>query len=74
MSLSGRGYRSDGNYFDVSTTVPVTSDSSGKTTAGELTMSGANGAKAVMTMVPGSTLQATMTVNGTAVTSVPACK
>lgn len=74
MSLSGRGYRSDGSYFDVSTTVPVTSDSSGKTTAGELTMSGANGAKAVMTMVPGSSLQATMTVNGTAVTSVPACK
>lgn len=52
----------------------MTSDSSGKTTAGELTMSGANGAKAVMTMVPGSSLQATMTVNGTAVTSVPACK
>jgi len=25
-------------------------------------------------MVPGSSLQATMTVNGTAVTSVPACK
>ncbi|MBP8307459.1 MAG: hypothetical protein KAY46_09360 [Burkholderiaceae bacterium] len=74
MSLSGRGYRSDGSYFDLSTTVPVTSDSSGKTTAGELTMSGANGAKAVMTMVPGSTLQATMTVNGTAVTAVPACK
>ena len=74
MSLSGRGYRSDGSYFDVSTTVPVTSDSSGKTTAGELTMTGATGAKAVMTMVPGSTLQATMTVNGTAVTAVPACK
>ena len=55
-------------------TVILTMSATASATGGELTMSGANGAKAVMTMVPGSTLQATMTVNGTAVTSVPACK
>ena len=42
MSLSGRVYRSDRSFFDVSTTAAVVSDSSGKTTAGELTMTGAN--------------------------------
>jgi len=74
MTLSGRGYRSNGDYFDVSTTTPVTSDASGKTTAGEITIAGANGSKAVMSMVPGSKLQATMTVNGSPVTSVAACQ
>jgi hypothetical protein len=74
MTISGRGYRSNGDYFDVSTPTPVTSDASGKTTAGEIAIAGANGSRAVMTMVPGSRLQATMTVNGSPVTSVPACQ
>lgn len=74
MTLSGRGYRSNGDYYDLSTPTPVTSDASGKTTAGEIAIAGANGSRAVMTMVPGSRLQATMTVNGSPVTSVPVCQ
>ena len=74
MTLSGRGYRSNGDYFDVSTPTAVTSDASGRTTAGEIAIVGANGSKAVMTFVPGSRMQATMTVNGTPVTAVPACQ
>lgn len=74
MTISGRGYRSDGSYFDVSTPTPVTSDASGRTTAGQIVIAGAGDSKAVMTMVPGSTTQATMTVNGSPVTSVPVCK
>ena len=74
MTLSGRGYRSSGDYFDVSTTTPVTSDASGRTTAGEIRIAGANNSTAVMKMVPGTRMQATMTVNGTPVTAVPACQ
>ncbi|MFM1991974.1 MAG: hypothetical protein RJA99_4931 [Pseudomonadota bacterium] len=74
MTISGRGYRSNGDWFDVSTPTPVTSDASGRTTAGQIVITGAGDSKAVMTMVPGTTTQATMTVNGTPVTAVPVCK
>lgn len=74
MTLSGRGYRSSGDYFDISTSTPVTSDASGRTTAGEIRIAGGNGSTAVMKMVPGTRMQATMTVNGTPVTAVPACQ
>ena len=73
-TFSGRGYRSNGDYYDVSTTTPLTANSSGDLTGGQVTFTGANGSNAVMTLVPGSTPQATMTVNGTPVTNVPSCQ
>ncbi len=73
-TMSGRGYRSNGDYFDVSTTVPMISDSSGNTVSGAFAFTGANGSSAVATMVPGKVTQATIAVNGTAVTGLPACK
>jgi hypothetical protein len=74
ISISGRGYRSNGDYFDVSTTTPIVTNSSGSYTGGQLSFKGANNSTAVLTVVPGSTLQGTMTVNGQPVTSVPVCK
>lgn len=74
VSVSGRSYRSNGDYFDMATTTPITTASNGNTVGGQLTFTGANNSVAVLTLVPGSTLQGTMTVNGTLVTSVPVCK
>lgn len=75
LSISGRGYRSTGEYFDMTTTAPIITDSFGDYVSGQLTFTGANNTNAVLTLVPGSELQGTMTVNGTAVTSgVPVCK
>ena len=74
MTMSGRSYRSGGDYFDMSTTVPMLTNSSGDTVSGELTFTGDAGSKAVATLVPGSTFQATMKVNGTTVSAVPVCK
>lgn len=74
MSMSGRGYRSNGEYFDVTTTTPVTSNSNGDFTGGAITFKGGNNSTAVLTVVPGGTLQGTMTVNGQPVTNVPVCK
>lgn len=73
-SLTGRGYRSNGEYFDISTTTPMTLNSAGDYTGGQLTFKGANNSVAVLTLVPGSVLQGMMTVNGTPLTSVPVCK
>jgi hypothetical protein len=72
-TLSGRGYRSDGTYFDIATPKPVVQNSNGDTASGEMSFTGANGSTAVATVVPGSTLQVKLTVNGTPFTSVPAC-
>jgi hypothetical protein len=73
MTLKGRGYRSDGSYFDIATTTPITMNASGAVTGGALTFSGASGSTAVATFVPGTTLQVTMTVNGAPVTGLPTC-
>ena len=73
-TIGGRGYRSNGDYFDISTTSPLVSDSGGRTLGGEITVNGATGSTVVMTLVPGGVLQATMKVNGTTVTSVPTCR
>ena len=73
ISMSGTGYRSDGSSYTVTTTAPMTLDSSGNWVAGTLTFAGTNGSNAVATVVPGIDLQATMTVNGQAVTSGVAC-
>ncbi len=72
--FSARGYRSGGDYFDISTQVPLVTDSSGNTVSGSLAFTGANGSVAVATFVPGKVSQATVTVNGVAVTGLPACK
>lgn len=73
MSMSGRGYRSDGSYFDVATTTPVVTDANSSYVSGAVTFSGANGATAVAAVVPGKTPQFTLTVNGTPVGGLPAC-
>jgi len=72
-TISGRGYRSNGQYFDISTTSPIKTNSSGDYQSGVLSFLGANGSTAVATVVPGENLQTTMTIDGQPVTSVPAC-
>jgi len=74
MSYSGRGYRSNGEYFDFSTTTPIVTDSTSRYTGGAITFTGSGGSTAVVTLVPGATLQATLTVNGTLDSSLPACQ
>lgn len=74
MTLSGRGYRSNGEYFNVSTTSPLTASSSGDFTGGQITFSGAENSVAVLSVVPGSVPQGTLTVNGQPVTNVPVCR
>jgi hypothetical protein len=71
--VTGRGYRSAGTYFDITTTQPMVENPNGGFLSGELTFTGANNSTAVATVVPGSTPQMKMTVNGAPVTSVPAC-
>ena len=73
-TMSGRGYRSNGQYFDVTTTSPVVKSGSGKYTGGQFTFSGAPGSVTVANVVTGSsTLQASVAVNGQAVAGLPAC-
>jgi hypothetical protein len=74
VTISGRSYRSNGEYFSMNTTTPLVTNSSGDFVSGTMTFTGANASTAVLTMVPGSTLQATMTVNGQPVTAVPVCR
>jgi len=74
VSITGRGYRSNGEFFEILTDSPLTTDFEGNTISGAFRFTGANGTNAVMTLVPGSILQATMTVNGTVVTGLPACR
>ena len=74
MSYSGRGYRSNGEYFDFSTTTPIVTDSTGKYTGGAITFTGSGGSTAVVTVVPGATLQATLMVNGTIESDLPTCQ
>ena len=73
FSVSGRGYRANGAYYDVATVSPILSNSAGDYTAGTLSFTGAGNTTAVATLVPGSKLQATMTVGGKPVTGAPAC-
>ncbi len=72
-TMTGRGYRSNGSYYEFATTQPMVEDADGDLVSGEITFTGTNGTTAVATLVPGPTLQATLTVNGVPVTSVPAC-
>ncbi|MBK6713680.1 MAG: hypothetical protein IPG57_00885 [Burkholderiales bacterium] len=74
LAMSGRGHRSNGESFEIATPTRIETDSTGAYTAGALTFSGANGSQAVVTLVPGVTMQATLTVNGTPYTEgLPAC-
>jgi hypothetical protein len=68
-----RNYRSDGSYTDMTTTQPIVLSAAGDVVGGQVKFSGANGTSAVATAVPGPTLQATVSVNGAPLTSVPAC-
>lgn len=73
-SLTGRGHRSNGDFYEIRTVTPQTTTPSGDVLGGQFTFTGAAGSQAIMTLVPGPTLQATMTVNGTPITNVPACQ
>lgn len=70
----GRSYRTGGEYFDVSTNSPIIVDSARKPVSGAVTFTGANGSTAVATLLPGDLFQATMTVNGTPLAGMPACR
>jgi hypothetical protein len=72
-TIAGRGYRSNGDYYDITTPTPMEFDFDGNTLGGVMSFAGASGNVALMTLVPGSELQATMTVNGQPITSLPAC-
>lgn len=72
-TITGRGFRSAGTYFDIATTQPVVQSPAGGFLSGKLTFSGANNSTAVATVVPGSKPQMKLTVNGVPLTSVPAC-
>ncbi len=73
-TISGRGYRSNGDFYTYSTSSPLTSDSDGDYTGGAITFSGEGSSTAVLNIVPGTGLQGTLTVNGTPVTDVPVCR
>lgn len=72
-TVTGRGYRSNGDYYDIATPTPLAMDADGNALGGAMSFTGANGSEAVMTLVPGPVLQATMTVNGEPIASLPAC-
>jgi hypothetical protein len=72
-TLAGRGYRSDGSFYDIATPQPIVQNSDGATVSGQMTFTGANGSAAVATVFPGPTLQVKLTVNGVPFTAVPAC-
>ena len=73
-TASGRGYRANGEFFDVSTSPPIVLDAAGVPLSGAIAFSGANGSAAIATLVPGRAMEATMTVNGTPLAGMPACK
>lgn len=74
-TMSGRGYRSSGHYFDIVTAQPLVLNGSGDVLEGKVRFVGSNGSEAVATVVPGSTMQVKMTVNGAPLTlpSMPVC-
>lgn len=74
MSYSGRGYRSNGEYFDFSSSTPIVTDVDGNYTGGAITFTGSGGSTAVVTLVPGATLQATLMVDGRVESDLPACQ
>jgi hypothetical protein len=74
LTLAGRGYRSDGTYFNVTTAQPVISNADGDFVAGQLAFGGKDNSRAVLTVVPGPVLQGTVTVNGQPVTNAPPCR
>lgn len=75
MTLAGRGYRSGGEWFDISTPTPISQDSAGGYTGGTVRFGGAGGTEALITVQPAAVPLATMTVNGTAYTEgLPACR
>ncbi len=55
LSISGRVYRGEAGYSDLTTDTPILMDSSNTIKAGKVTFTGASGHKATYTTVPGST-------------------
>lgn len=72
-SMTGRGYRSAGTYYDMATTQPMVENPNGGMLSGTLTFTGAASTTAVATVVQGPKMQMKVSVNGTPITSVPAC-
>ncbi len=74
MAITGRGYRSNGESFEITTPTRIETTSAGAYVAGAMTFSGAGTSRAVVTLVPGATMQATLTINGEPFTeNLPAC-
>lgn len=73
VSLTGRGYRSNGQYYDLTTTSPIVTNDDGDYVSGVFTFVGAGGSTTEANIVPGSTLQTSLSVGGEAVTGLPAC-
>ncbi|MHB8948933.1 MAG: hypothetical protein ACYC4S_07710 [Rhodoferax sp.] len=77
-SISGRAYRSNGEYVDMTTSTPLVLDAEGNPTAGAITFTGAKigdkDSTAVATLMPTAVLQATMTVNGTPLAGMGPCQ
>lgn len=74
ITISGRGYRSNGQYFETSTPTPLRTDSKGDFVSGVFSFGGANGSTTLATVVPGSELQTTLSIDGQPVSGMPACK
>jgi len=74
VTVSGRGYRSSGDWFQVSTATPLTSNASGDILGGAFTFTGDANSTATVTMVPGAILQGTVRINGAPMTGLPACR
>lgn len=72
-SLTGRGYRSNGQYYDLTTTTPIVTNDDGDYVSGVFTFVGAGGSTTVANIVPGGTLQTSLSVGGEPVTGLPAC-
>lgn len=74
VTVSGRGYRSSGDWFQVSTATPLTSNASGDILGGAFTFTGDANSTATVTLVPGSILQGTVRINDAPMTGLPACR
>ncbi len=73
VTMNGRGYRSNGQFYDMSTPVPVLTNSDGDFVSGMLSFAGAAGSTTLATIVPGTRLQTSVTIDGKNVPGLPSC-
>lgn len=73
VTMAGRGYRSNGQYYDMSTTAPLVTNSGGDYLSGSLRFAGAGNTVVQAQVVPGAKLRASLTLNGQPVAAGSAC-